>query len=69
MKSHAVQLVRSRCAEHLEQVSELFKHGAKVTLIVRTPGFPEQDFMLGDDTIEGAMELLERSKTRQPDNG
>lgn len=67
MKSHAVQLVRSRCSEYLEQISWLFKPGAKITLLVRMPGFPEQDYMLGDDTIEGAMELLERCKRRKPD--
>lgn len=53
----------------MEQIAELFKPGAKITLIVRQPGFPEQDVMLSDDTIEGAAEVLERSKTRFPSNG
>lgn len=66
--SHAVQLVRNRCSQHLEAVAALFKPGAKITLIVRRPGFPDQDYLLGDDTIEGAIELLERCKARQPDS-
>jgi hypothetical protein len=66
MNSHAVQLVRNRCLEHLDEIGSLFKDGAKITLIVRRPSDPEQDFMLTNDTIEGAMEALERSKVRAP---
>lgn len=69
MKDHAVRLIHARCTQHMEQIAELFKPGAKITLIVRQPGFPEQDVMLSDDTIEGAAEVLERSKTRFPSNG
>jgi hypothetical protein len=66
VNSHAVTLVRNRCSEHLEQIESLFKAGAKVTLIVRQPSDPEQDFMLSSDTLAGAMEVLERSKARAP---
>lgn len=69
MKDHAVRLMHARCTEHLEQISQLFKDGAKVTLIVRTPGFPERDVLLSDDTLEGANEVIERTKTRKPVNG
>jgi hypothetical protein len=61
-------LVRNRCSEYLEQITALFKPGVKVTLIVRRPDFPEQDYMLGDDTIDGAIEVLERCKARKPDS-
>jgi len=61
--------MHARCSEHLEQIQSLFKDGAKVTLIVRTPGFPERDVLLSDDTLEGAGEVLERTKTRKPSNG
>lgn len=66
MNSHAVTLVRNRCSEYLEQIESLFRSGAKVTLIVRQPSDPEQDFMLSSDTLDGAMEVLQRSKARAP---
>lgn len=69
MSDHSVRLMHARCTQHLEQIAELFKKDAKITLVVRMPGFPERDVLLTDDTIEGIAEVLERSKSRAPTNG
>lgn len=64
LPSDPVAHLRVVASEYLADIERMFKHGVKVTLLVRRPGFPAQDFMLSSDTPEGAIELLERSKTR-----
>jgi hypothetical protein len=59
-----VMQARWQCSDYLSRIEELFKPGAKVTLLVRRPNKPEQDFMLTNDTIDGAIEILERSRPR-----
>ncbi len=61
-----VALVRNRVCGALDHIARQFVDGVKITLIVRQPGKPEQDFMLSDDLIDEAIAVLERSKGRQP---
>lgn len=68
-RDHAVRLLHARLTEHLSQMAESFKPGMKLTFIARRPGFPEQDVLLGDDTLDGATEVIERTRTRSPVNG
>ncbi len=51
--------------EHLDDISALFRPGAKVTLIVRHPGYPKRDFVITGDDWEGVAEVVERSKRRE----
>lgn len=57
---------RREIALRIEQIANLFKPGAKLTIVVRNHDDPEQDFVMGNDTMEGAIAALERSKTRKP---
>lgn len=52
------------CTRYLSEISDLFLPGRKVTLIVRNPEASEEDFVMTDDTLDGAIEALERSKER-----
>lgn len=65
MSKHSLELVRSRCSEHLNLVADMFKPNAKLTLLVRQPGFPDQDFMMTNDSLDEAISMLERSKGRE----
>jgi hypothetical protein len=38
-------LVQDRVADHMDKIHTYFKPGVCVTVIVRTPGFPERDFL------------------------
>ena len=63
--SSKVRNVARVCEEHLHDIAELFKPGAKITLLVRRPGEPDQDFMLTIDDLDEVSAMLERSKTRE----
>ncbi len=64
-RSEVVQRVGLLVQEHLDDILSLFKSGAEITLVVRHPGYPERDFVMGSDTLDGAIEVLERSKKRE----
>lgn len=44
-----VRRVAEQMAEHLEQISRLFKPGAKLTLMVRNPQNPARNAFLTDE--------------------
>lgn len=49
------------CAgNRLADIAEMLQPGARLTLVVRFPDHPERDIILTDDTMDGAMEALER---------
>lgn len=52
-----VRGVASRC---MDEIIECFKPGAKITLIVRTPGHDEGDFCLSSDSDEGVRAVVAR---------
>lgn len=47
-------------ADHLEKIRKLFKSPVKITLLVRTPNMPDQDFMLTDDEFDEIRKALNR---------
>jgi hypothetical protein len=53
-------LVQQRVADHMDEIHGYFKPGVKVTVIVRTPDFPERDFMMTADDIPELITLLQR---------
>jgi hypothetical protein len=55
-------LVGDRCSAYLNQIAKNFKTGAKLTLIVRTPGNDEADFVLTIDDLDEAIKVLERRR-------
>lgn len=52
--------VQAEVAAHMDDIVSLFKPGVKITVMVRTPGFGERDFMLTDDTIAELRAMLDR---------
>ena len=56
--------VRERIAEHMDAILEEFKSGAKVTVLVRTPGNNDADLLLTNDDLGEVSAMVERSKTR-----
>ncbi len=59
-----LQAAREEVALHMDRILKCFKPGAKITVIVRNSTH-DQDFMMQNDTIDEAIALLERSKSRQ----
>jgi hypothetical protein len=53
-------LVGEQCNQHLNEIAEYFKPGVKLTLLARTPGNDEADFVLTNDTLQDAVAALER---------
>lgn len=51
-------------SRYLSLIQDEYGAGGKATVIVRTPGDPEKDLLLGDDTLDGIQEVLERSRKR-----
>lgn len=43
-------------------IASMFKEGAKLTLLVRTPGNDEADFCLTNDDLDEAISVIERRK-------
>lgn len=60
-----LDIATNEAAYHLEKIQGLFKR-AKVTLICRTPGNDEADFVLTDDEPREAIRALERRISAEP---
>lgn len=56
--------VRDNVAADMEAIQRQFKPGAKIAVLVRSPGFPDRDFMMTDDNIDELMAMLQRCKER-----
>lgn len=59
-----IQELHRDCEMHLNRIHENFVPGSKVTLIVRTPGNDEADFLLTIDDLNEVAKVIERSKRR-----
>ena len=56
--------VTSEASRHLNIIASMFKDGAKLTLLVRTPRDDEADFCLTNDDLDEAIKGLERRKEK-----
>jgi hypothetical protein len=45
---------------HMDDILGLFKSGCKITVLVRTPGFPGRDFMMSDDDPKEVVAMIQR---------
>lgn len=63
-RSIAVQAFGEAVEGHLDAILALYKPGAKITLVLRHPDNHEMDFVMGSDSLDGAIEALQRSKGR-----
>ena len=66
MSARKLADVQERVSIHMDNILALFKPGAKVTVLVRRPDLPEQDFMMTSDTLPEIVAMIERSKARAP---
>lgn len=55
--------VSEQVADHMDAMLKLFKQGAKITVIVRQPDKPDQDFLLTNDTLDDIAAVAMRRKT------
>jgi len=55
-----LHVVQQKVSNHMDSILSNFKSGAKITVIVRIPDEPEQDFMLTNDNPVQAIELIQR---------
>jgi hypothetical protein len=54
--------VRRRVNDYMIAISGLFRPGVKITVIVRSPGYPDRDFMMTDDKEAEVLALIERRR-------
>ena len=55
-----LQRVGEVVSDHMSAILDEFKPGAKITVLVRRPGEPEQDFMMTSDDPGEAIAMIER---------
>lgn len=60
--------VQNLTADCMDKIVKCFKSGAKITVLVRAPGFPDRDFVMTDDDPAEAIEMLKRRQASGPDN-
>lgn len=56
--------VKSEIAAYMQKIAYFFKPEVRITVLVRSPGYDEQDFMMTNDDIVEIAKMVERSKTR-----
>jgi hypothetical protein len=62
MTSDKLQRAGEHVAHHMDKILEAFKAPVKITVLVRSPGFPEQDFCMTDDDLAEVAEMVERRR-------
>lgn len=56
----ALPEVQYQVGRRMEQIVGFFKPGVKIAVMVRSPGFPDRDFMMTDDDLTELHEMLNR---------
>lgn len=60
-------VVQDRVGGLLNEIALNFKAGVKLTLIVRSPGFPDRDFLMTSDTLPEARAVIDRREASPDD--
>ncbi len=55
-----LQNAQEAVADYMDRIVKLFKPGVKITVVVRTPDFPERDFVMTDDAFCEVVATLNR---------
>ncbi len=50
----------------MDRILKLFKPGAKITVVVRFPGYPEREVIMTDDDLDGVIETCHRRQAQPP---
>lgn len=64
--SQKLVAVQEQMSNHMDAILRLFKPGAKITVVVRNPGYGDADVVIGSDDLDEAIRAIERMKKRQP---
>ena len=56
------KIAETYVSRRMDEILEIFKPGAKITVLVRSPGFPDRDFCLTSDDLGEAIAMLERRR-------
>lgn len=54
--------VQEDVSGYLDKIIRLFKPGAKIAVLVRSPGSPDRDFMMTDDDLDELISMISRRK-------
>ena len=57
-------IVGQKIQEHMNKIKSMFKSGAEVTVLIRMPDKPEQDFLITNDNLDDIISAIKRSKER-----
>ncbi len=57
-----LELVQRTVAGRMEQIVDCFKPGVKITVLVRSPGFPNRDFLMTADDLDEVISAVDRRK-------
>lgn len=60
-----LQYVQEAVADHMDEILALFKPGAKICVLVRTPCHPDRDFMMTNDHLDELTAMLVRRKSAE----
>jgi hypothetical protein len=52
-------------ANHAGEIADLFKSGAKVSIVVRNPSLADGDVFISDDSIDEVQRALDRLAVKQ----
>ncbi len=58
-----LQRTQQAVAGHMEAIQAMFKPGAKITVLIRVPDYPDRDFLMTDDDLAQVREMLDRRIT------
>ncbi len=59
-----LQQAHLACCDALDGLKKMFKPGVQLSIIMRTPGDTEAEFVVSNDDMQELIEVLERSKSR-----
>lgn len=63
--SEAVLSVAASIAGLMDEIQNHFKHGSKITVVVRFPGMPDRDFIMSSDDFDEVIAALNRRKVKE----
>lgn len=66
MTDSILEQVRNQVADHMTSILALFKPGARITVIVRTPTNDRADFLMSNDNLTSVAALIERRRAGKP---
>jgi hypothetical protein len=62
----SLESTQAEVSRLMNQILDHFKPGRKITVLVRTPGEPAQDFMMSNDDLAEATKMIQRRMEAAP---